>query len=144
MVATVGSTDRGVLWRASRQRPNDRIVRVLEPQFADGTFRQAVANLGQRQPAGMVEITGHDWTADGRYYIEYAVDPSWRTVAERLTELADWQDRVALLARVCSLFPRWQRSPVHPLGLSPHNIVVVAEEEHWLPWLVPCPVVTLS
>jgi hypothetical protein len=33
---------------------------------------------------------------------------------------------------------------VHPLGLSPHNIVVVAEEEHWLPWLVPCPVVTLS
>lgn len=144
MAAVVGNTDRGELWRATRHRPNDRIVRVVEPRFADGAFRQAVAGLGQRQPAGMVEITRHDWTADGRYYIEYAIEPDWRTLGERLAELPAWQDRVATLERVCSLFGRWRRSPVHPLGLSLHNVVVVAEEEHWLPWLVPCPPVTLA
>lgn len=144
MVAAVGITDRGALWRASRNEPNDRIVRLVEPRFADGAFRRAVAALGQRQPAAMVEITGHDWTADGRYYIEYRTGADWQTLAERLAELADWQDRVALLERICSLFSRWQRSPVHPLGLSLHNIVVVAEEERWLPWLLPCPAVTLG
>jgi hypothetical protein len=144
MVAMVGVTDRGALWRASRQRPNDRIVRVVEPRFADGAFRQAVSALGQRQHAGMLEITSHDWTPDGRYYVEYATGTTWRTLAERLADLTGWQDRVALLERVCSLFPRWRRSPVHPIGLSPHNVVVVAEDDHWLPWLVPCPSVTLS
>jgi hypothetical protein len=142
--AVVGNTDRGVLWRARRQRPHDRIVRVVESRFADGAFRQAVSGLGQRQPAGMVEITGHDWTADGRYCIEYATGGAWQTLGERLAELTDWQDRVVLLERVCALFPRWQRSPVFPLGLSLHNIVMVAEEDHWFPWLVPCPVVTPS
>ncbi|MBM7856260.1 serine/threonine-protein kinase [Lentzea nigeriaca] len=142
MVAAVGSTDRGELWRASRHTPNDRIVRIVEPRFADGAFKRAVGTLGQRQLAAMVEITGHDYTADGRYYIEYRTDADWLTLAERLAVLTDWQDRVALLERICSLFARWQRSPVHPLGLSLHNIVVVAEDDRWLPWLLPCPAVT--
>ncbi|MDX8037383.1 hypothetical protein SK803_44925 [Lentzea sp. BCCO 10_0856] len=144
MVAAVGITDRGVLWRASRQEPSDRIVRIVEPRFADGAFRRAVTALGHRQPAGMAEITGHDWTADGHYYIEYHTGGAWLTLAEQLERLEDWQDRVALLERVCSLFPRWQRSPVHPLGLSLHNIVVVAEEDRRLPWLLPCPPVALG
>lgn len=144
MVAAVGATDRGTLWRASRHRPGDRIVRIVEPRFADGAFRRAVANLGRRQPAGMVAITRYDWTADGRYYIEYSTDAAWRTLAEQLAEFPQWQDRVALLERVCSLFPRWQRSPVHPLGLSLYDVVVVAEEDRWLPWLMPCPAVALA
>lgn len=144
LVAAVGSTDRGAVWRASRNAPNDRIVRIVEPRFADGAFRRAVAALGQRQPAAMVEITGYDYTADGHYYIEYRTGAEWLTLAERLAVLADWQDRVALLERICSLFSRWQRSPVYPLGLSLHNIVVVAEEDRWLPWLLPCPAVTFA
>ncbi|RJQ75388.1 hypothetical protein D5S17_21090 [Pseudonocardiaceae bacterium YIM PH 21723] len=142
MEAVVGRTDRGVLWRAGREQPHDRIVRIVKSRFVDGAFRQAVTGLGQRRPAGMVEITGHDWTADGHYYIEYGTDETWRTLGERLAELPDWQDRVELLDRVCSLFERWQRSPVFPLGLNLHNIIVVAEDGHWYPWLVPCPVVT--
>jgi tetratricopeptide (TPR) repeat protein len=141
MEAVVGNTDRGVLWRAGRDRPHDRIVRIVESRFADGAFRQAVSGLGLRQPAGMVEITGHDWTSDGDYYVEYATGGTWLTLAERLSELDDWQDRVVLLERVCSLFSRWQRSPVFPLGISLHNIIVVADD-HWLPWLMPCPVIT--
>ncbi|MGZ3147196.1 tetratricopeptide repeat protein [Lentzea chajnantorensis] len=142
MVAAVGSTGRGTLWRASRRQPDDRIVRIVEPRFADGVFRQAVAALARRQPAGMVAIIGHDWTPDGCYYLEYATGDAWLTLAERLAGLADWQDRVVLLERVCSLFSRWQRSPVHPLGLSLHDIVVVAEDDRWLPWLLPCPEIT--
>jgi tetratricopeptide (TPR) repeat protein len=38
----------------------------------------------------------------------------------------------------------WQRSPVHPLGLSLRNIVLADEAGQQLPWLVPCPAVVMS
>jgi len=141
--ATVGTTDRGSLWRATHESKHDRIVRIVEPRFCDGRFRQALTNLRQRQHSRMLEITGEGWSG-GHFYIEYVVASPWRTLEERLAELASWRDRMVLLNQVCEVLARWQSSPVHPLGLNLRNIVVMRDAGRWYPWLAPCPAITVS
>lgn len=140
---SVGATDRGTLWRATRENEHDRIVRIVEPRFCDGRFRQALTGLRQRRDDRMLEITGEGWSG-GNYHAEYAVPSPWLTLEERLAELPDWRDRGALLDQVCEVLPRWQASPVQPLGLNLRNIVVLEDAGRWDPWLVPCPAMTVG
>jgi tetratricopeptide (TPR) repeat protein len=134
----IGSTDRGSLWRATRRRQHDRIVRIVEPRFCDGRFRQALTHLRQRQHPRLIEITGEGWSG-AHFYIEYAVTPPWRTLAERLAELDSWRDRLLELKRVCEVLALWHNSPVHPLGLNLRSIVLMQDAGRWYPWLLPCP-----
>src|SRR2546426_734568 len=100
LAAAIGATDRGTLWRASGDRKHDRIVRVIEPRFRDGRFRQALSTLRQRGHDRMLGVAGEGWS-DGRYYIEYAVHGAWRSLAEWLSEPVDWWERLAVLGDVC-------------------------------------------
>jgi hypothetical protein len=141
-LAAIGPTDRGFLWRASRDREHDRIVRIVDPRFCDERFRHALRNLRQRQHPRMLRIASEGWFG-AHYYIEYAIDPPWQTLEERFTECEGWRDRVLLLGPVCDALALWQRSPVHPLGLNLRNIVLVDAAGQRLPWLVPCPAITI-
>jgi len=142
-LAAIGPTDRGYLWRASRNREHDRIVLTVDPRFCDERFRHALKNLRQRQHPRMLRIASEGWSG-AHYYIEYEVDPPWQTLEERLAGCAGWRDRILLLGPVCDALPLWQRSPVHPLGLNLRNIVLTDHAGHELPWLLPCPAITIS
>ena len=141
--APLGSTDRGALWRASRRREHDRIVRLIEPVFCDGRFKQALANVRHRHHPRMLAITG-EGLSGAHFYIEYAADAPWQTLGERLGALGNWRDRMAVLGLVCDALSHWSTSPVHPLGLNANSIVMVRDAGRWLPWLLPCPAITTS
>jgi hypothetical protein len=143
LTAEIGATDRGSLWRASRDREHDHIVRIVDPRFCDERFRHALKQVrGQRYPH-MLEITGEGWL-NVRYHIEYAIDPPWWTLGELFAQCDRWPDRLRILTRVCEAFVLWARGPVLPLGLSLRNVVVTGDASNPLPWLVPCPAVTRS
>lgn len=136
--AMVGVTDRGSLWRA-----DDTILRVVEPRFCDEAFREALTRLRQRRYPRLLEITGEGWTG-GYFYVSYAVRPPWQTLEERLAGPLDWPERITLAADVCRALEHWRSSPVHPLGLSLRNIVLMRHAGRWMPWLVPCPAITMA
>jgi hypothetical protein len=138
LAAAIGATDRGTLWRASREREHDRIVRVIAPRFCDGRFRQALSTLRQRGHDRVLGVAGEGWS-DGHYYVEYSVHAAWRSLAEWLGTPADWWERLAVLGDVCDAVAHWQRSPLHPLGMTLHSVVVVGHAGEARPWLVPCP-----
>ncbi|WP_054051248.1 hypothetical protein [Alloactinosynnema sp. L-07] len=139
MTAAVGRTGRGTLWRATREVDHDRIVRFIDPRFSDGRFRQALTALRGRASGRMLAIREDGWS-DGQYYVEYAVDPSWRTLEERLAALPDWWDRLALLDQVCAALDHWRHGPVRPLGITAREIVIIDDQ----PWLAPCPPTTVA
>jgi hypothetical protein len=143
LVVTIGATDRGTLWRASREREHDRIVRVIEPRFCDGRFRQALSTLRQRGHDRLLGVAGEGWS-DGRYYVEYSIHTAWRSLAEWLSKPVDWWERLAVLGDVCEAVAHWQRSPLHPLGMTLHSVVVVGNADEARPWLVPCPAMTVT
>ncbi|ONI77969.1 hypothetical protein ALI144C_31720 [Actinosynnema sp. ALI-1.44] len=143
LAASIGATDRGTLWRASREREHDRIVRVIEPRFCDGRFRQALSTLRQRGHDRMLGVASEGWS-DGRYYVEYSVHAAWRSLAEWLGKPADWWERLAVLGDVCEAVAHWQRSPLHPLGMTLHSVVVVGRPGEARTWLVPCPSMTVT
>jgi hypothetical protein len=142
--AEIGTTDRGSLWRASRDSENDRIIRIVDPRFCDERFRRALKHLRERHPPRTLEIVGEGWLG-AHYYIEYAVDGRWSTLGELLAERPQWTDRLLLLMKACDALALWKHSPLLPAGLSAHNIVMVIDDGgDPAPWFVPCPAVNLS
>lgn len=136
----VGTTDRGSLWRATRRREHDRVVRIVESRFCDERFRLSLQRLRRHRPR-MLDIVGEGW-AGSHYYIEYAADSPWHTLEERMRELGHWRDRLMLLGDVCDALAIWSGGPVRPLGMNPRNIIVMRNGGRWYPWLLPCPTVT--
>jgi hypothetical protein len=140
LAAPIGSSGRGILWRASRHKEHDRIVHLVDPRFCDERFKHALSNLRQRQQPRMLTIAGEGWSG-AHYYIEYEIDPPWQTLEERMAECAGWRDRLALVGPVCDALGLWEHSPVYPLGLNLRNVVLANHAGRQLPWLVPCPAV---
>ncbi|MEN3362407.1 MAG: hypothetical protein V7637_6389 [Mycobacteriales bacterium] len=140
--AAIGPTDRGRLWRASREGEHDRIVRVLDPKQRDEPFQDGLRTLGQRQRPNLARIVGDGFRGND-YYVEYAMDKPWQTLEERLAGCAHWADRLAVLDRVCDVLPHWWTSPVHPLGLNLRTIVLTEHGGTELAWLLPCPPVAV-
>lgn len=140
--AHIGGTDRGDLWRASRNRPNDRIVRYVDPRFCDERFRTALRAARELRHPSAVQITDEGWSG-ARYYVEYALDrPMW-TLSELLDRCPHWTDRLAVLARLCDTLAQWRQASVPPHAVSRHDIVVTDDAEH-APRILPCPAVTLT
>jgi hypothetical protein len=141
--AEVGPTDRGTLWRASRERDGDRIVRFVEPRYCDEQFRQGLRSMRDRPSSQLLRIVGEGWSG-AHYYIEYEVEPPWQTIEERLAGCAPWPDGIELLRPVCRALPDWWRSPVHPLGLNLRNVVLTEAAGPQRPWLLPCPAIAVT
>jgi len=133
----IGVTERGTLWRATRRRKNDRIVRIIDPRFCDHRFRQALTNLSNLQYPRMLRIVGQGW-AGVHFYIEYLADSSWETLEDHFNRL-HWRMCLQVVDQICEILPQWSNSPVHPLGLNALNIIMVKDFGHFLPWLLPCP-----
>src|SRR5437764_5428006 len=137
----VGPTDRGTLWRASRDRPHDRIIRFLDPRLSDQQFRDAAGALRRREHPRMLRLAGVGW-AGGYFYLEYAVAAQWQSLEQRLRALPHWYGRLQVLVQICDVLADWRASPIRPLGLNQRNIVMLRTGERWYPWLVPCPPVS--
>jgi tetratricopeptide (TPR) repeat protein len=133
----IGATDRGMLWRATRQRTGDRIVRIVDPRFCDSRFRQSLSRLRDKPQPRMLPIVGEGFVGV-HFYIEYHVDSSWETLEARFKRL-HWRLRLALLGSICQVLPLWNNSPSHSLGLNERNIIMVNDLGHDYPWLLPCP-----
>jgi hypothetical protein len=141
LAAEIGPTDRGVLWRAARDRDGDRIVRFVDPRFCDERFRLALKNLREHPCAAALEIVGEGWSG-AHYFVEYAVTPGWRTIEELFIATGNrWYERLPTLVRVCDALATWQRSRMLPLGLSVRSVGVAGDGA---PTLVPCPPVVRS
>lgn len=141
--AEVGQTDRGTLWRATRDRPGDRAVRFVDPRFCDERFRDGLHRLRQQRNPYAAEIVGVGWSG-ARYHVEYAVEPPWWTLGELLDAAAGWRERCALVERLCEALVRAQGDQPAPLGVGAHNVVVTEPPSTAPPRTLPCPALTLS
>lgn len=141
--ALIGQTDRGTLWRATRDRSGDRAVRVVDPRFCDERFRDALARLRQQRHPCAPEIAGAGWSG-AHYYVEYAIDPPWWTLGELLDAATGWRERCVLLGRLCDVLVRSQGDQAAPLGVGSHSIVVTGPGSEAPPRILPCPALTLS
>ncbi|MFB9442521.1 hypothetical protein Dvina_03265 [Dactylosporangium vinaceum] len=141
LTTPIGPTDRGVLWRAERDRPGDRIVRLVDPRFCDDRFRDTLRRLRERPHRQAVRIVAEGWSEAG-YAVEYALDGPMRTLGERLADCPRWTDRLRLLGRLCDALAQWQRDPqLHP-GVGRHNLVFAADAA--TVYFLPCPAFTLA
>lgn len=133
----IGETDRGTLWHGTRQRKDDRIVRIVNPRFCDSRFRQSLKDLCNKQHPRMIPIIGEGW-AGVHFYIEYRTDSQWQSLESYFKKL-HWRARLAVIAQICDVLPLWNKGPIHPLGLNGRNIIMVNDVGRWFPWLLPCP-----
>jgi len=133
----IGATERGTLWRATRQRKGDRIVRIVDPRFCDSRFRQSLNHLRERPQPRMLPIVGEGF-AGVHFYIEYRADSPWETLEANFKRL-HWRMRLAVMDSICQVLPFWSKSPIHPLGLNERNIIIENNLGRFLPWLLPCP-----
>lgn len=133
----IGATERGTLWRATRQRTGDRIVRIVDPRFCDSRFRQSLNRLRERPQPRMLPIVGEGF-AGVHFYIEYHADSQWETLDASFKRI-HWRLRLAVMDSICQVLPLWSNSPIHPLGLNERNIIIVNDLGHHFPWLLPCP-----
>ena len=133
----IGATERGTLWRATRQSKGDRIVRIVDPRFCDLRFRQSLNHLRERPQPRMLQIVGEGF-AGVHFYIEYCADSPWETLEANFKRL-HWRMRLAVMDSICQVLPFWSKSPIHPLGLNERNIIMVNLKGRWFPWLLPCP-----
>lgn len=138
----LGPTDRGNLWRVTREIEDDRIVRTIETHFCDAAFRALVESMRAGNYPRTVEIVDAGWLSE-QYSIEYRASPTTRTLGEFFEHL-HWLQRLSVLVQICEVIPQWQISPLHPLGLNKRNIVMVQTAGRWLPWLLPCPTVKFA
>jgi len=139
--AHLGATDRGSLWRATREPRQDRIIRFIDQRLSDGQFKQSLAAIRQRERPRMTQIVGQGYSGP-HYFLEYAVGVGCQTLEERMSALPHWRDRLLLLSQICEVLPQWLESPIHPLGLNVRDIVMVRTGNQWHPWLLPCPPVS--
>ena len=133
----LGATERGTLWRGTRQRHGDRIVRLIDSQFCNFRFRNALSNL-RASPQPRTLPIASDGFAGNQFYVEYVSDGRWVTLESHF-ELKHWRDRLRSLHLVCEAFTQWSKGPTRPLGLNVCSIVMVNDAGLWFPWLLPCP-----
>jgi len=139
--ARLGATDRGSLWRATREPRRDRIIRFVDQRLSDGQFKQALAVIRQRERPRMAPIVDHGYSGP-HYYLEYEVGAGCQTLEQRMSALPHWRDRLILLRQICEVLPQWLESPIRPLGLNVRDIVMLRTGGQWYPWLLPCPLVS--
>jgi hypothetical protein len=141
VTAPIGPTDRGSLFRATRHRDDDRIVRLIAPRFCDQQFRDGLQRLREHPHPWALDIVAEGW-ADADYAVVYAVTPPGHTLGEVLARYPHWIDRLRVLRRLCDRLAEWQRGAQLPLGLGLHNIVVDGDVRS--PRVLPCPAVSLG
>lgn len=133
----LGATERGTLWRGTRQRQGDRIVRLIDSQFLKHSFKNALSSLRESPQPRTLPIASAGY-AGNQFYIEYVSDGRWVTLESHF-ELKHWRDRLRSLQQICEAFAQWSKIPTRPLGLNVCNIVMVKDASLWFPWLLPCP-----
>jgi tetratricopeptide (TPR) repeat protein len=138
----LGATERGTLWRGTRQRSGDRIVRLIDSRFCNFRFRNALSSLRASQQPRTLPIAS-DGFAGGQFYLEYVADGRWITVESHF-EMKHWRDRLRLLQQLCEAFAQWNKGTIRPLGLNICNVIMVKDANVWFPWLLPCPPVEYS
>lgn len=133
----LGVTERGTLWRGTRQRSGDRIVRLIESRFCNFRFRNALSSLRASPQPRTLPIV-NDGFAGNQFYVEYVADGRWITLESQF-EMKHWRDRLRSIQQLCEAFVQWSRGPVRPLGLNVCSIIMVNDANLWFPWLLPCP-----
>jgi hypothetical protein len=137
----IGSTDRGVVWRASRNAEHDRLVRFVDPRFCDGQFRQSLTALKDRPGQLELTIVGDGWTRT-EFFVEYKVTPPWVTLGERLATSAHWFERLRTVDDVLdALAP--DGGSGRGLGLGLHGIVLTGARADTV-GLAACPAIALA
>jgi tetratricopeptide (TPR) repeat protein len=133
----LGATERGTLWRGTRQHHGDRIVRLIDSQFCNFRFRNALSSL-RASPQPRTLPIASDGFAGNQFYVEYVSDGRWVTLESHF-ERKHWRDRLRSLQQICEVFAQWSKGPTRPLGLNVCSIVMVNDAGLWFPWLLPCP-----
>jgi tetratricopeptide (TPR) repeat protein len=129
-----GATERGTLWRGSRQQSGDRIVRLIDTRLCDGRFKHALSDLrANPQPRTMPIVS--DGFAGDQLYVEYVTAGRWETL-ESYFERKHWRYRLQAVQQICEVFSQWD---IHPVGLHECSIIMVKDANRWFPWLLPCP-----
>jgi tetratricopeptide (TPR) repeat protein len=136
----IAVTDRGTLYRVAGDPAS--IVRLIDPRYCDGQFRQALEQLRSTQHPSMVPVAAEGWLGSS-FYLQYHLNSPWQTL-EAYFQGCHWRLRLGVLHRVCAVVPQWAGSPIHPLGLNMVNIVMMDMAEVWFPWLLPCPALRYS
>jgi len=133
----LGATERGTIWRGTRQRPGDRIVRLIDSRFCTFRFRNALSSL-RASPQPRTLPIASDGFAGRQFYVEYVADGRWMTLGSHF-ELKHWRDRLRSLQQLCEAFAQWSRGTIRPLGLNVCSVIMVKDANVWFPWLLPCP-----
>lgn len=133
----LGATERGTLWRGTRQRSGDRIVRLIDSRFCNFRFRNALSGLRASPQPRMLPIAS-DGFAGRQFYLEYVADGRWNTLESHF-EMKHWRDRLRSLQQLCEAFAQWRKGTIRPLGLNVCSVIMVKDANVWFPWLLPCP-----
>ena len=133
----IATTDRGALWIGTRQRAEDRIVRLIESRFCDLEYRKEGRALCSTHYQRTLQVVGEGWM-DGCYYLEYLADSPWETLETHFQRL-HWRSRLQVMLQICDALSQWSSCPVRPLGLNGRNILMLRTAGRWYPWLLPAP-----
>jgi thioredoxin-like negative regulator of GroEL len=136
----IAVTDRGTLYRVAGDAAS--IVRLIDPRYCDGRFRQALEQLRGTQHPSMAPVAAEGWLGSS-LYLQYRLDTRWQTLGAYLQD-SHWRLRLGVLRQVCAVIPEWAGSPIHPIGLNTANIVMLDLAGTWFPWLLPCPALQYS